>query len=728
MSFVKKYVSTVQQPHSTSSSFNIKLNGQQQQRINSSVTDSLLNDYEKLKEILQTRLFQNTFDLYQKMVGVTVETHLFEQQPPSNSSTLSSTSFPDVILTRSNSTITTDSLSQKTTLELKCEQNNDTISIISDNIRQICFDTLLNELIDYKLTKTHNEWNELLEILNNQIFRSLGTTYDQTYDRITNEQNIKQRIISRTSSIKHDDKSNTDKFCEETKLIIISTDSPQSTENLEEIHDVILPLSSSSSYSQTMIIQSTGDGHISTDQENHKLYASKLEQYSSQKLKIVRIDKRLDEPLGCTIRSENDSVFISRIINGGICDQDKSLFQINDEILEINFHSIRGRTVNDVVELIQRLHGKLIFIILPCEQQINSAFISDSFLTNFYIRTLFKYDPDDDLYLPCKDLGLFFSYGDILHVVNQQDINWWQAYRVDEDETQQLAGLIPSQIFQEKRFQMIKTLLDDNDENRDDLKKKKLKMIRSCCRKSSEQQQQYEMKQQTIQTKNSLCDIFTYIHIQWYIPRSDRKRPIVLIGPSSIGRHELRQRLMLSSDLSSIIDVAVPHTSRTRKSYEIDGKDYYFISRNIFEQQIQDKKFVEYGEYEKNLYGTSKESIENCCNKLNKICILNLYPDALLSLRNSNILPYIIYIQPPNLEKLKLLKINDQTIQMKDIDFLDVIEKGHQIEMKYGHLFDKTLCNIDMEQTYQQLKTLILDIQYRPMWIPTCWFSQTILD
>lgn len=66
-----------------------------------------------------------------------------------------------------------------------------------------------------------------------------------------------------------------------------------------------------------------------------------------------------------------------------------------------------------------------------------------------HIRALFNYVPQEDLYIPCKELGLAFNKGDILHVIGRQDGDWWQAYS-DQDKDQSLAGLIPSQAFQEK--------------------------------------------------------------------------------------------------------------------------------------------------------------------------------------------------------------------------------------------------------------------------------------
>lgn len=66
-----------------------------------------------------------------------------------------------------------------------------------------------------------------------------------------------------------------------------------------------------------------------------------------------------------------------------------------------------------------------------------------------HIRALFNYEPDEDLYIPCKELGLRFLKGDVLHIISQEDNDWWQAYR-DGDKDQSLAGLIPSQSFQER--------------------------------------------------------------------------------------------------------------------------------------------------------------------------------------------------------------------------------------------------------------------------------------
>ena len=72
------------------------------------------------------------------------------------------------------------------------------------------------------------------------------------------------------------------------------------------------------------------------------------------------------------------------------------------------------------------------------------------FYYQMHLRALFNYDPADDLYIPCQELGFAFIKGDILHVVQLNDASWWQAHRDNEDRDTVLAGLIPSKSFQEQ--------------------------------------------------------------------------------------------------------------------------------------------------------------------------------------------------------------------------------------------------------------------------------------
>ena len=107
------------------------------------------------------------------------------------------------------------------------------------------------------------------------------------------------------------------------------------------------------------------------------------------------------------------------------------------------------------------------------------------------------------------------------------------------------------------------------------------------------------------------------------------KRTVVLVGPNNIGRQGLRERLV---KLKSQYGPAIPHTSRNKRGDERNGEDYYFVSKQQFEQYIEENKFVEFGDYDKSYYGTSYSSIEDVL-KSNKTCILNLHVQSILKLR-----------------------------------------------------------------------------------------------
>ena len=87
-------------------------------------------------------------------------------------------------------------------------------------------------------------------------------------------------------------------------------------------------------------------------------------------------------------------------------------------------------------------------------------------LTNFVFQAHIDYDPEEDTIqgrpaVPCPELGIGFQKGDILHVINQLDPDWWQARR-DGEEDQTLAGLIPSKNFLSRREAMKHTIAQED--------------------------------------------------------------------------------------------------------------------------------------------------------------------------------------------------------------------------------------------------------------------------
>ncbi|KRK06685.1 uncharacterized protein LOC6525332 isoform X2 [Drosophila yakuba] len=451
-------------------------------------------------------------------------------------------------------------------------------------------------------------------------------------------------------------------------------------------------------------------------------------------IRIIQIEKST-EPLGATVRNEGEAVVIGRIVRGGAAEK-SGLLHEGDEILEVNGQELRGKTVNEVCALLGAMQGTLTFLIVPAGSPPSGGIMGGTTGSQLaglggahrdtavlHVRAHFDYDPEDDLYIPCRELGISFQKGDVLHVISREDPNWWQAYREGEED-QTLAGLIPSQSFQHQRETMKLAIAEEaglaRSRGKDGSGSKGATLL--CARKGRKKKKKasseagYPLYATTAPDETDPEEILTYEEVALYYPRATHKRPIVLIGPPNIGRHELRQRLMADSERFS---AAVPHTSRARREGEVPGVDYHFITRQAFEADILARRFVEHGEYEKAYYGTSLEAIRTVVAS-GKICVLNLHPQSLKLLRASDLKPYVVLVAPPSLDKLRQKKLRNGE-PFKEEELKDIIATARDMEARWGHLFDMIIINNDTERAYHQLLAEINSLEREPQWVPAQW-------
>ncbi|KAM4625211.1 protein PALS1 [Polymixia lowei] len=428
-----------------------------------------------------------------------------------------------------------------------------------------------------------------------------------------------------------------------------------------------------------------------------------LTQWGGETVKIVRIEKARDIPLGATVRNDMDSVVISRIVRGGAAER-SGLLSEGDEILEINGIEIRGKDVNQVFDILADMHGVLTFVLIPSVQSKPPPVKE----TVIHVKAHFDYDPSDDPYVPCRELGLSFQKGDILHIISQTDPNWWQAYRDGDEDNQPLAGLVPGKSFQQQREAMKQTIEEDKEPE---------KSGKLWCAKKNKRKRKKLLYNAHRNDDYDNEEILTYEEMALYHQPANRKRPIALIGPASCGQAELRQRL-LNSQLERFAG-AVPHTTRSRREGELSGRDYHFVSRQVFEAELAAGKLIESGEFEKNLYGTSTDSVRQVINS-GKICLLCLHTQSLKVLRSSDLKPYIIFIAPPSQERLRALLAKDNK-NPKPEELRDIIEKAREMEQSCGHLFDAVIVNSDQDKAFNELLRLINKLDTEPQWVPSSW-------
>ena len=123
---------------------------------------------------------------------------------------------------------------------------------------------------------------------------------------------------------------------------------------------------------------------------------------------------------------------------------------------------------------------------------------------------------------------------------------------------------------------------------------------------------------------------------------------IVITGPSGVGKGTLVRSLLTRHPE---LYLSISATTRQPRPGEIDGKDYYFVSKQQFESAIEQGELLEWAEYAGNYYGTPKTSVEKQINRgkwvlleielIGARIVKKIFPDALL-----------IFILPPSLEEL----------------------------------------------------------------------------
>lgn len=379
-------------------------------------------------------------------------------------------------------------------------------------------------------------------------------------------------------------------------------------------------------------------------------------------IKIVQLVKS-NEPLGATIKTDEETgkIIIARIMHGGAADR-SGLIHVGDEVIEVNNINVEGKTPGDVLQILQNSEGTITFKLVPSDGKL------DQRESKVRVKAYFDYEPENDPYIPCKEAGLGFVRGDILHIVSQDDSYWWQARKEGEKTTR--AGLIPSRALQERRILHERTAKEPNGEAK---------------------------------TENDDFDrelIATYEEVAKLYPRPGVFRPIVLIGAPGIGRNELKRRLVARDPEK--YKSPVPYTTRSMRPGEVAGREYLFVTREKMEADIAAGKFIEYGEYKGHLYGTSGESVKS-----------------------------IVHIRPPaTFESLKQTRTKarakstfDETNSrgFTDDEFQEMIKSDERINFLYGHFCDDEILNGDLTEAFEKLVELAAKSESEPLWAPTSW-------
>uniref|UniRef100_A0A8C6E657 MAGUK p55 scaffold protein 2 n=1 Tax=Moschus moschiferus TaxID=68415 RepID=A0A8C6E657_MOSMO len=495
---------------------------------------------------------------------------------------------------------------------------------------------------------------------------------------------------------------------EETKLEAVRDN------NLELVQEILRDLAQLAEQSSTAaeLARILQEPHFQSLLETHDSVASKTYEtpppspgldptFSNQPVppdavRMVGIRKTAGEHLGVTFRVEGGELVIARILHGGMVAQ-QGLLHVGDIIKEVNGQPV-GSDPRALQELLRSASGSVILKILPSYQEPHLP-------RQVFVKCHFDYDPTRDSLIPCKEAGLRFSAGDLLQIVNQDDANWWQACHVEGGS----AGLIPSQLLEEKRKAFVKRDLELTPTSG------------TLCGSLSGKKKKRMMYLTTKNAEFDRHELLIYEEVARMPPF--RRKTLVLIGAQGVGRRSLKNKLIMWDP--DRYGTTVPYTSRRPKDSEREGQGYSFVSRVEMEADIRAGRYLEHGEYEGNLYGTRIDSIRGVV-AAGRVCVLDVNPQAVKVLRTAEFVPYVVFIEAPDFETLRAmnraaLESGVSTKQLTEADLRRTVEESSRIQRGYGHYFDLCLVNSNLERTFRELQAAMEKLRTEPQWVPVSW-------
>tara|TARA_B100000963_G_scaffold240500_1_gene210410 strand:+ start:6892 stop:7473 length:582 start_codon:yes stop_codon:yes gene_type:complete len=175
---------------------------------------------------------------------------------------------------------------------------------------------------------------------------------------------------------------------------------------------------------------------------------------------------------------------------------------------------------------------------------------------------------------------------------------------------------------------------------------------------------------------------------------------IILSSPSGVGKTTLTKKIQ--QKLQSF-KISVSHTTRKPRSNEVDGVDYFFISKSKFEEFIKEKKFYEYAKIFDNYYGTLKKDVDKTILNNDLIFDIDWQGTKQLSkFKNLNLIK--IYLITDNKEELKkrLIKRNQNTPEEIEKRF-----NAFDEDIQHWNDYDYIVINKNLEVCFNQIEKII---------------------
>lgn len=179
---------------------------------------------------------------------------------------------------------------------------------------------------------------------------------------------------------------------------------------------------------------------------------------------------------------------------------------------------------------------------------------------------------------------------------------------------------------------------------------------------------------------------------------------IVFAGASGVGKGTIMKRLLAAEPNFRL---SVSATTRAPREGEVDGREYYFVTREQFDELIARDGFLEYAEYVGNCYGTPKTAVDRMLDEGLDV-FLEIELKGFLQIKESCPDCVSIFIVPPSYEELRARLMGRGT---ETEEVIAARLKTAEQELSHHHLFDYVVVNDDVDRAAQEVLSIIADIK-----------------
>lgn len=179
---------------------------------------------------------------------------------------------------------------------------------------------------------------------------------------------------------------------------------------------------------------------------------------------------------------------------------------------------------------------------------------------------------------------------------------------------------------------------------------------------------------------------------------------IIMSGPSGVGKGTIREELMKKNDLN--LHYSVSMTTRGMRPGEVNGREYYFVSREEFDKNIEKDNLLEWAEFVGNRYGTPRDKVEQMRNEGKNVMLeieVNGTVQVLNKVRDDGVIS--IFIAPPSLEELEN-RLRGRGTESEEVIKSRVAKAS--IEFGFKDQYKYIVVNDELDKAVEEVRQIIL--------------------